>query len=156
MVSFRRLLDKKQVISRHQVQSLSDALSHHLADVITVNQTCSLIFNEISHFSTLHQTGAPIVRSHGLSWSLRSRCTRSGAFGSGLLTGSRGVGTRGSQCRRVACACVARARIRSRAYFMSILSGFVSHGKNVGLAWIVLTFHAGNNPVSRSNYVSAL
>ena len=156
MVPFRRLLDKKQVISRHQVQSLSDALSHHLADVITVNQTCSLIFNEISHFSTLHQTGAPIVRSHGLSWSLRSRCTRSGAFGSGLLTGSRGVGTRGSQCRRVACACVARARIRSRAYFMSILSGFVSHGENVGLAWIVLTFHAGNNPVSRSNYVSAL
>ena len=69
------------------------------------------------HFSTLHQTGAPIVRSHGLSWSLRSRCARGSAFGSGLLTGSRGVGTRGSQCCRVACACVESASmIASRAY----------------------------------------
>ena len=121
MVSFRRLLDKKQVISRHQVQSLSDALSHHLADVITVNQTCSLIFNEISHFSTLHQTGAPIVRSHGLSWSLRSRCARGSAFGSGLLTGSRGVGTRGSQCCRVACAWVANSKMRITSSFMVFL-----------------------------------
>ena len=73
------------------------------------------------HFSTLHQTGAPIVRSHGLSWSLRSRCARGSAFGSGLLTGSRGGGTRGSQCCRVACAWVANSKMRIARSFMVCL-----------------------------------
>ena len=85
------------------------------------------------YFSTLHQTGAPIVRSHGRSWSLGVRAALGSAFGSGLLTGSRGVGTRGSQCCRVACAWVANSKMRIASSFMVFLClQAIAHG------WLIL------------------
>ena len=102
------------------------------------------------YFSTLHQTGAPIVRSHGLSWSLVVRDARGSAFGSGLLTagGSRGSGLQWSGLRVAwAVRLIVKARAKGiRAYFMVFLClQAIAHG------WLILArFYDGRQSIFSS------